>query len=244
MKIRLLTICGEADHPLLPAFREYYKEYDPIIQMGVVDKWRQVNGDTSESGNYFAEKTEQHNAALEQVPFDTDYILYFDVDEFLPKPDLIDLAEWLQMIQPEVVSLQMNNFWKHQGYIGTGGAGWAYDAWCPRVFKFYEGMRYSSHRPPILQIPGRGESKIEDRKNWPFRVNHYSYVYEATVKRKLLYYNKLYPQFNYMSWFHEVWAKWTPANREQIESKHSIHPSCAGAKSVIYNGKHYIKWQS
>lgn len=242
MKITVLSICGEADHPLLPAFKEYYKDYGPVIQMGVVDRWRKVNGDTSESGNYFKEKDEQHNAALVRVPLDTDYLFYFDVDEFFPRDSWDNLVSYVKIFRPNVVSLQMNNFWKWDNYVGRGGDGWGYEAYCPRVFRFVPGMRYVNHRPPTLMLPDGHDLLEGQRLHFPFRVNHYSYVYRESVRRKLRYYQEIYPYMNYAEWFDNVWEKWNPANRAELEGTRSVHPSCKGAVTELFTGKHDIEW--
>lgn len=101
-------------------------------------------------------------------------------------------------------------------------------------------MIFSSHRPPRILIPGNPNQQI-DRS--PMRVDHYSYVYRLQIERKLKYYALLYPHIDYMRWFHEVWERWTPENREEIEAQYSIHPSVVGAKSEIFTDKHLIKWQ-
>lgn len=234
-----MTICGEADHPLLPAFRKYYSKFvdEVIIQYGVVELWNQANGDTAWIGNVYKEKVDQQNAALARVSKDTDYIICFDVDEFMSEKDMHLIIETLKFKIVDVVLFQMNQFWHSEGYVGIGGEGWAFDAWSPRIFKYTPGMTFTSHRPPTLSVP------CPNVWNYPGKGNHYSYVYPEAIKRKLRYYNLIYPQFDYMKWYNEVWDKWTPETREQIEAEFSVHPSCAGAKTELFLGKHEIEWQ-
>lgn len=237
-----MAICGEADHPLLPVFREYYKNFSLVIQMGVTEKWLSVNGDTSGSGNIFPEKVDQQNAALKIVPDDTDYILCLDIDEFLPIDFIQDGTIDLDFFKSTSVDFQMHNFWKGGDFVGTGGVGWGYNAWCPRLFKFSPGCFFSSHRPPALILPD-GNFIIKNADRGVIRIHHYSYVYRETIIRKLKYYNLIYTQFDYMKWFREVWEPWTPENRLEIEAVHSIHPSVPGAKTAPFNGEHFIQWQ-
>ena len=245
MKITVISISGEADHPLLKQFEAHYKQItdNVIIQTGVVNAWRNVNGDTSESGIYFLEKVEQQNAALEQVPADTDYLFYFDIDEFMDIADLKNIIEILKVQPRTILSFQMFHFWKSGDWIGRGGDGWAYDSYCPRVFKYTPGMYFTTHRPPKLMTPKGHDILHGFKTNLPHMVKHYSYIYEKHVLRKLKYYDVIYPNMNYMSWFNNVFLKWNERSRPAIEAKYSIHPSCAGAKSELYTGKHEIIWQ-
>lgn len=243
----MISICGEADHPLLPQFKEYYsKIFDQvIIQMGVVDKWFEKNGDTSNSGLRFVEKVDQQNAALAQVDSDTEYVFYFDIDEFLPYEELYHVYQILNEERPDVISFQLYNFWKTDGYYGVGGDGWGYDAWARRIFRYEHGMVYTSHRPPTLFTPvNKDLMQVQPYHYTRGRILHYSYVYEEQVKRKLLYYNMVYPQFNYMEWFNMVWRMWKPENRKTIEAIRSVHPSMRGATTELYTGQHPIIWQS
>lgn len=238
MRITTISICGEADHPLLPQFREHYSAFgDVIIQMGVTRKWLECNGDTSGTGLIFDEKLEQHNAALKQVPPGTDYVFYFDIDEFLHHSDLARVTAQLSREQPDVVRFQMHQFWHDQGYVARGGDGWGFEAWNPRIFRYYPGMQFTSHRPPTLNKPN---PKIIDS---PIKPNHYSYVYGKHIYRKLLYYNLIYPQFDYQKWFREVWLSWSPQNREALEQTYSVHPSTPNAYTELFTGKHEIQWQ-
>jgi len=153
MKTFLISICGESDHPLLPKFIEHYSNIfgnNMIIEFGVVGRWFKENGNTSGQNKIFPDKQAQQNAALSQVPSDVDYVFYFDIDEFLSLKDFMQLQLMLQKTNYSTISFQMNHFWKSDKWIGTGGEGWAYDAWCPRIFKFTHGSVFTSHRPPIL----------------------------------------------------------------------------------------------
>lgn len=242
MKITTLCICGEADHPLLQQFRDHYSQISDqvIIQMGVTEKWLAVNGDTSLSGNIFPTKVEQQNAAIARVDPDTDYLFFFDVDEFMPLgDDYLSIMGLITYNQPDIIEFQMNQFWKDDNYIGYGGDGWAYDAWSPRIYRYEPGMKITSHRPPVINY-----QHINPITMWQgVKINHYSYVYPEQVRRKLLYYNLIYPEFDYMEWFKNVYLAWTPENRIELEQTRSIHPSCEGAKSKLFIGKHDIQWQ-
>lgn len=238
MKIALMTICGEADHPLLETFKSYYKPmFDQvIIQMGVTEKWYKVNGDTSLSGNIFTEKVAQQNKALEKVHKDTDYIFTLDVDEFVSYADLQSIM-WTLKERPDTCELQMNQFWHLDNYVAYGGDGWGFEAWNPRIFRYVKGMQFTDHRPPTLSY------KCEKLIRLTQRGNHYSYSYPLQVKRKMKYYNEIYPHMPYADWFYGCYLPWTPETRVEIESKYSCHPSCPNAKTKLFTGKHEIKWR-
>ena len=236
MKFQVVAICGEADHPLLDQFKEHYKQFNPYIQMGVTKRWLSVNGDTSGSGLVFDEKVDQQNEALSHVDPDTDYIMTFDVDEFMSKSDFKTVMTIIEHDRPDVVTFVMNQFWHNDNYVAIGGDGWGYEALNPRIFRFTPGMQFVNHRPPTPNYP------VKTVFNLPQRPNHYSYVYMNQVYRKLRYYNLIYTQFDYMKWFEEVWMKWNPLTRTEIESKYSIHPSCPGATTKLFTGKHDIEW--
>lgn len=247
MKNFLISICGEADHPLLPQFYNHYSKIFGFknihIEMGCVEKWIKVNGNTSETNNVFPDKTAQQNAALEMVPYDVDYIFYFDIDEFITFNDYLSTIPILHKHQPSTAFFQMNHFWKDNNHIGIGGDGWAYDAWCPRIFKNIMGSKFKTHRPPVLETP-RGVNLLTFQPlNLQPKINHYSYIYPLYVERKMKYYAQVYPQFatHYEMWFNECFLKWTPENKNEIESKHSVHPSCSNAITQKYDGGHDVK---
>jgi hypothetical protein len=237
MKTTLVTICGETDHPLFDKFCHYYTPLvdQVVIQLGVTKNWLSANGQTS-GHQVFNEKVEQQNEALRYVHSDTDYILTFDIDEFISKDDLKHIGIILERDRPDCVELQCNNFWHEQGYIGRGGDGWAYESWNPRIWRYVPGMTFTNHRPPTPNYPVNMVCKL------PQKFNHYSYVYMNQVYRKLKYYNLIYPQFDYMKWFQDVWMPWNPMSRVAIEWKNSVHPSCKGATTELFTGKHEIKW--
>lgn len=242
MKIAVISICGEDDHPLINEFVKHCKKISDklFVASGLVDEWHKVNGDTIDAHwvLMFSEKTEQQNHALRLVDesdIEFDYLFYFDIDEFLPIDSLEGIIKFLKTNWPDVVNFQMNHFWKSGDYIGTGGDGWAYNAWCPRIFKYKHGMRFSTHRPPTIE----GYTKILNYTDT--KINHYSYVFSTQVERKLKYYDRIYPNNNYLDWFRNVWQVWTPENRTEIETQFSVHPSCKNAKTQKYEGMHDIE---
>ncbi len=238
MKISLMAICGESDHPLINQFYNHWIGYvDSLtIQFGVTRLWHAVNGNTSKFPIIFDEKVDQQNEGLLSVPVDTDYLFTFDVDEFVDYQSLDSIVSRLESEHPDVCNIQMSQFWKHDNFVAYGGDGWGYDAWNPRIFRYVPGMTFVNHRPPTPSY------MVRKTINLPERGYHYSYVWEEQVRRKLLYYNKIYPQFDYMKWFNEVYLPWTPSNREQIEAVHSVHPSVKNAKTRLFYGSHFIQW--
>lgn len=238
MNIALVTICGEADHPLLGTFIDYYKKVfnQVIVQMGVTEKWNKVNGNTAGEGIY-PEKVEQQNEALKRVYKNTDFIFTFDVDEFISYADLQSIIWRIKEERPDCMEIQMNQFWHQDNYVAYGGDGWGFEAWNPRGFRYEKGMTFVNHRPPTPSYPMKKIMKVSQRGN------HYSYAYPLAVERKMKYYNQIYPHMPYDEWFRECYLPWTPETRVEIESKYSCHPSCPNAKTKLFTGKHDIKWR-
>jgi hypothetical protein len=239
MKITLMTICGEDDHPLFEKFSEYYRPFvdDIVIELGCTKKWIQVNGQTTSNNVVFLDKVSQQNEALKSVPEDTDYIFTFDIDEFVSEVDINGIKEYLRQAKPDMCCLQMNQFWHQDNYVAYGGDGWGYEAWNPRIFRYEKGMTFLNHRPPTPSY------RVTKSVNLPQRGNHYSYCYIEQVYRKLKYYNKVYPHMDYQTWFENVFLQWTPKTKDEIESKWSIHPSVPNAKTRKFTGKHDIVWK-
>jgi len=239
MKTALLAICGEADHPLLKAFWDYYNDIfdEVVIQYGCTDKWIKVNGNTSGTYQTFTEKVDQQNAGLEKINPKTEYLFTFDVDEFVSTSDMHGILSYLGRERPDQANIQFNQFWHKQDFVAYGGDGWGYEAWNPRVWRYVKGMKFVNHRPPT---PSYAVRKV---LNLPQRGNHYSYVYPLHVMRKMAYYGQIYPHMDYDTWLKECYLKWTPETRDEIEAKWSIHPSTPNAKTKPFTGKHFIEWK-
>ena len=198
----------------------------------------------------YLDKLEQSNYAMKLVPPDTDFVMEGDDDEFLMEEDFYKIKELIQQRQATYVEYQMLHFFKLFDIVGRGGASWAYNQPIPRIFQYYKGCKFTSHRPPTIL----NENRVNVREIRPILADelsalgifcrHYSYINEKRVREKLSYYDKVFPMahnienYYHKDWFVNVWQKWTKENAKEIEAKYSVHPTGAGAYTEIFEGKH------
>lgn len=180
------------------------------------------------------DKNHQCNEFMRHVPPDADVVWYADSDEFYTSEDI----EWMKLFlstNPDTTfaSFNMYHWWKHKEYRCVGGDGWAYETPIPRLWRWFPGARFETHRPPTILRNGLDLSKAFplDAKNNPVVARHYSYCFRQQVLDKLRYYSKVFGR-DYMPWFRNVWETWTPENHIELENRLSVHPSCTGARTV------------
>jgi hypothetical protein len=200
------------------------------------NKIRLVTPDT-----FYDEKLEQCNAWLSQVPEDTDYVWQIDVDEFYHNNDIELIKDLLKTNQYTYVEFPVKNFFKGFDYIAAGGRGWGYDTPFPRIFKYFPGCVWESHRPPtILSKNGTDLRSINPLlgNNNPVSMLHYSYVTDKQVEEKIKYYAKTFNRDYYNEWYLPFYQKWTPENRKKLENQISAHPSVPGGYTKRFNQEH------
>jgi hypothetical protein len=202
---------------------------------------------------YYNEKLEQINYAMSLVPEDTDYVWEIDDDEFYMAEDFLKIKELLEIENYTYVEFKQMSFFKGFEYVCRGGDGWAYETAIPRIFKYHPGAKFSDHRPPtVLNESGVDVKTINpllasETSKMDIYFRHYSYVDRKRVFEKLKYYDAMFPKRNGIDnyyekvWFENVWDRWTPENRVDIERVLSVHPSSQGAYTEKFNGIHPIK---
>lgn len=188
------------------------------------------------------EKNEQMNAAIRLVPDDTDYLIISGVDEFYHYSDLKWLRGELETKDYTYAEFRHYHFWKYPDVVGVGGRGYGYDVPADSVFRYWPGSRMTKHRPLTMTDPqGRPLKSLKPllAGNNPVMNYHYSYLNEKMVYEKMLYYT-ITMRHDYMTWYWGCWKAWTRENRQDIESRWSIHPSVPGAVTRDINLIHPI----
>ena len=182
----------------------------------------------------FEEKVDQQNAYMELVPDDVNYIWVADSDEFYHYEDISYIKNQLEQNKYTFVEFFMYHFWKNINTIGVGGEGWSYEKEIDRIFQYYPGARFTSHRPiTMLNQEGVSVKEVNPLKaeNNPVMCFHYSYIVQKNVYEKMKYYTKTFDRDYIKEWYEPVWRSWSEETKDEIESKYSIHPSNPGAKT-------------
>lgn len=194
----------------------------------------------------YTEKVDQQNAYMDMVPHDTDYIWIADSDEFYHYSDIKVIKDRLINEQFTYVQFKMYHFFKNAWTIGIGGNGWGYDEPIDRIFAYYPGALFTSHRP--ITLLSRSGASLKTLKPLMCDDNnvmcyHYSYITRKNVLEKMKYYEKTFNRPYLKEWFYPVWDAWNSDTREDIESKYSIHPSVSGATTRKVNLIHPIDYR-
>jgi len=195
----------------------------------------------TQKDGYYGEKDEQCNWWMKLVPADSNYIWQIDSDEFYMSSDIIKMKQILVAGNYTYVEFPVYNFFKNMHTIGVGGSEWAWDTPFPRLFKYRPGFTYTTHRPPtVCNLNGIDLRQVTplNAKSVDIWMWHYSYVLDQQVLEKMKYYQKVFGR-NYMdTWYKNVWLRWTEENKDEIEAKHSTHPTGTGAKTKLFLGPH------
>lgn len=259
MKIAFCLITCNSDTFLLSWLNHYYKIADYIlISEGATQSWMSALGYKSASSvdktieilkNFpdpdqkirihfakrpYRDKCEQQNAYMALCPRDVDYVWIADTDEFYHYNDIEFMKDSLNIYEFDQVDVKMYHFFKNFNTIARGGDGWAYETKIPRIFKYFPYAMFKSHRPiKLIENPVKVETN-------DVKCYHYSYISRKEVYEKMLYYTREFKRDYINNWFLPVWEKWTEQNAKEIESKYSVHPSCAGAYTEQFEGIHPI----
>lgn len=191
----------------------------------------------------YTEKVYQQNAYVDLLPDDTDYIWIADVDEFYHYRDIAFMRYMLEQYSFTFVEFRAYHFWKNLHTVATGGKGWGYDQPFDRLFKYHPGARFTDHRPIQMMdcngVPLKIINALKGSMN-PVMLYHYSYITEKMVYEKMLYYRKTFNRDYINNWYIPVWKSWTEENRDDIESKYSIHPTVPGGKTKFADVIHPV----
>ena len=194
------------------------------------------------------EKCEMQNEALRYVT--GDYVWLIDSDEVYKREDLEKIKEILKG-DPSItqVNFIQDSFWKGLDYIFVSSKFFEDSYHSRRIFKYVPGSVFTTHRPPTLVWPGsnRTTEQINLLDGTAVRAMgitfyHYSYVLDEQVKQKI----QLYDRYGWGRqwnldlgrWYEECFRKWTPENRQQIDSDYPIWTGDANSRTQLFTSTH------
>ena len=180
----IATPDGHSIDSTLDGLRQFKETKDPEHKLIIVTR-----------DGFWSEKDEMSQAYAERAT--GEYLWQVDVDEFYQPADLRAVCEML-LAQPEItaVSFKTITFWGAPDYLVDGwnhrrGAGEYH-----RLFKWGEGYRYASHRPPTVvdeqgrDLRDRHWIRAADLASRGISLYHYSLLLPKQVLEKCEYYSK------------------------------------------------------
>jgi glycosyltransferase involved in cell wall biosynthesis/ADP-heptose:LPS heptosyltransferase len=194
------------------------------------------------------EKCEMQDEALKYV--EGDYVWLIDSDEVYKTEDL-ERVKTLVRSDPSITQVNFNgdNFWKGLDYIFVSPKFFESGAHWRRVFKFVRGATFTIHRPPTMVWPGSELTTeqmhlVDGHKTRGMGIIpcHYSYVLDKQVRQKI----ELYSRYGWgkdwnidlREWYNECFLKWTPENRQEIDSKYPIWTGDRNSRTQLFTGTH------
>lgn len=195
------TTDGHSTDGTLDRLYQFKDQKDPESKVQIITR-----------SGFWSEKDEQSQAYADRAT--GDYLWQIDIDEFY-KPD--DMKKIITMLadDPSIsgVSFYWKNFWGGFEYMVDG---WEYRRRIKamkgirRVFRWGQGYRYLSHRPPtVIDENGRdlctlnwiGPDKTEEMGIFCY---HYGMVFIKQALQKSVYYSKMWKNHKDMEkWLHE-----------------------------------------
>ena len=194
------------------------------------------------------EKCEMQNEALKYVT--GDYVWLIDSDEVYKRQDLEKVRE---ILNDDSSITQVNfipdNFWKGFDYIFVSSK--FFEGWCHyrRLFKYVPGAMFTTHRPPTMVWPGCEKTTEQMHlldgtatRERGIILYHYSYVLDKQVKQKIELYHRYgwgrHWNLDLGKWYEECFLKWTPENRQQIDSQYPIWTGDINSRTQLFTGTH------
>jgi len=194
------------------------------------------------------EKCEMQNEALKHVT--GDYVWLIDSDEVYKRGDLKKIKEILRS-DPSITQVNFipDSFWKGLDYIFVSSKFFEDSCHYRRLFKYVPGSMFTTHRPPTMVWPGSNRTTEQINlldgtatRAMGITFNHYSYVLDKQVKQKI----ELYHRYGWGRqwnldlgrWYEECFLKWTPQNRQEIDSQYPIWTGDINSRTQIFNGTH------
>lgn len=190
----------------------------------------------------FQEKDDQCKAYLQHIDNDIDYIWNLDSDEVFKGEDILKLYDILEKEKYTSVGVKSCSFYGGFNRV-IGGFEEKTDNFL-RVFKFYKGATWKTHRPPTIVAPPCMETlptKHLDSDTlfdkYGIQMYHYSYVFPKQVANKIEYYKAKVSKSNCIDgYFEQVYMPWicvkNDKERFDIESKyqgvHEFKPEVRG----------------
>ena len=215
----IATPDGHSTDGTLETLRRFRDNEDPEGKLVLVTAEDEGHPD----GFWAGEKDEQSRAyALRATG---DYLWQVDVDEFYLPRDMEKTIALLSGQDGDVaVSFRMITFW--------GGLGYLTDGWYlrrgadiyHRLFRWREGYRYATHRPPTV-VNDKGVDLRTIRyldgktlfRDHGIRLYHYSLLFPKQVREKCLYYAHAYPQERREA------ERWAVENFEKLSDPYRVH---------------------
>tara|TARA_B100001123_G_C15212237_1_gene987746 strand:- start:100 stop:1002 length:903 start_codon:yes stop_codon:yes gene_type:complete len=173
----------------------------------------------------YTEKDDQVNAYVQSLNPDTDYLINLDSDELYHHEDMEKLIKYLEDEQPTSVGVRSCSFYGgFDRYIG--GFEQLKDNFL-RIFKWYPGAKWETHRPPTVKLkPGDDRKHVDSDKLYErtgIEMMHYSYVFPKQVYSKINYYYGIGGMGNRIpDYFFDVYWPWVTGDesvKKTIEDK-------------------------
>ncbi|MBN2136632.1 MAG: glycosyltransferase [Sedimentisphaerales bacterium] len=194
------------------------------------------------------EKCEMQNEALKYVT--GDYVWLVDCDEVYKKDDLEKIKGILRD-DPSITQVNFipDSFWKGFEYIFVSSRFFEEECHYRRLFKYATGAVFTTHRPPTMVWSGRRETTEQTHllsgsatRNMGIMPYHYSYVFDKQVRQKI----ELYHRYGWgrqwhvdlQQWYEECFSKWTPENRQEIDSRYPIWTGDMKSRTQVFTGTH------
>jgi glycosyltransferase involved in cell wall biosynthesis/ADP-heptose:LPS heptosyltransferase/predicted SAM-dependent methyltransferase/MoaA/NifB/PqqE/SkfB family radical SAM enzyme len=194
------------------------------------------------------EKCEMQNEALKYVT--GNYVWLIDSDEVYKHDDLLKIKK---IVTDDKSITQVNfipdSFWKGMDYIFVSHE--FFKDWCHfrRLFRYVPGAIFTTHRPPTMVWPGSEKTTeqmnlLDGTKTREMGIvfYHYSYVLDKQVKQKIELYHRYGWGKNWnidlREWYEECFLKWTPENRQEIDSKYPIWTGDKDSRTQVFRGTH------
>ncbi len=201
----IATPDGHSTDGTLQVLRDFQRTEDPDHKLIIVTA--EDEGHTS--GFWPGEKDEQSRAYAKRAT--GDFLWQVDIDEFYRTEDIERIMKLLEQQRDiTAVSFKQITFWGGFDYIVDG---WYLRAGAQiyhRLFRWSEGFRYTSHRPPtVVDERGRDLRTItwisgDAMADRGIYLYHYSLLFPKQVREKCSYYGNA-------SWSHrsgaEAWAR-------------------------------------
>ena len=223
----IATPDGHSIDSTLDSLRHFKETKDPENKLIIVTR-----------DGFWSEKDEMSQAYSERAT--GDYLWQVDVDEFYQPANMKAVCELL-LTQPDItaVSFKTITFWGAPDYMVDGwnhrrGAGEYH-----RLFKWGEGYRYASHRPPTV-VDERGRDlrdwhwvRAADLASRGIQLYHYSLLLPKQVLEKCEYYSRAdwAERQNALDWTKEAYLSLRrPFHVHNVEE----YPACL----YRYDGSH------
>ena len=213
---------GHSNDGTIEEIRRLLKEEDPDNKATLI---------TAEdfglpSGFWPNEKIQMSKAGVQNITGNWLWIL--DSDEFYLQRDIEEIInKYLDSNKVDMISFPNIHFW--------GGIDYHFDGWrlkkmgvkggdAPRIFKWQQGYKYSSHRPiTILDESGndlRTKTWIKSRHflNKSIFMLHYCYLFPKQAEEKCKYYSR-------MGFGYEKMSQWYKSNYLHIKNPFNVDPA-------------------